>query len=168
VWAAAGLAAYGLYRLGKAALGGELAWNEGGRYFAGGVLVLAALYELTPLKQVCLGKCRSPFGFLVGAWRDGRYGALKMGSEHAVWCVGCCWALMAGLFALGVMSLTWTALVAALIALEKLLPWRRTATWGIAFLVLVLGIAVMTVPHDVPGLVVPASHGPMHAMSAMH
>jgi predicted metal-binding membrane protein len=168
VWAAAGLAAYGLYRLGKAALGGELAWNEGGRYFAGGVLVLAALYELTPLKQVCLGKCRSPFGFLVGAWRDGRYGALKMGSKHAVWCVGCCWALMAGLFALGVMSLTWTALVAALIALEKLLPWRRTATWGIAFLVLVLGIAVMTVPHDVPGLVVPASHGPMHAMSAMH
>jgi predicted metal-binding membrane protein len=168
VWGAAGLLAYGLFRLGRTVLGGDLAWNEGGRYFAGGVLVLAAVYELTPLKQVCLGKCRSPFGFLMGAWRDGRYGALEMGSKHAAWCVGCCWALMAGLFALGVMSLTWMGLVAVLIALEKVLPWRRVATWGTATILLALGITVMVVPHDVPGLVVPGSPGAMHAMSAMH
>jgi predicted metal-binding membrane protein len=168
VWGAAGLLAYGLFRLGRTAVGGDLAWNDGGRYFAGGVLVLAAVYELTPLKRVCLGKCRSPFGFLMGAWRDGRYGALKMGSKHAGWCVGCCWALMAGLFALGVMSLTWMALVAALIALEKVLPWRRVATWGTAAVLLALGVTVMAVPHDVPALVVPGSRGAMHAMSGMH
>ena len=64
-------------------------------------LLVAAVYELTPLKDVCLGKCRSPLGFLLGAWRDGRAGALQMGAKHGGWCVGCCWALMASLFALG-------------------------------------------------------------------
>jgi predicted metal-binding membrane protein len=167
VWSAAGLLAYGLFRLGRSAFGGELAWDEGGRFFAGGVLALAAVYELTPLKDVCLGKCRSPLGFLLGDWRDGPTGALQMGCKHASWCVGCCWALMAGLFALGVMSLTWMALVAALIALEKVLPWRRAATWGTAAILLLLAIAVVTVPHAVPGLVVPGSHGGVAAMHAM-
>jgi predicted metal-binding membrane protein len=168
VWGAAGLAAYGLFRLGRSVLGEDLAWDNGGRYFAGGVLVLAAGYELSPLKAVCLGKCRSPFGFLMGSWREGHYGALAMGSKHAAWCVGCCWALMAGLFALGVMSLTWMAVVATLIALEKVLPWRSLATWGAAAVLLGLGVALMAAPQDVPGLVVPGSHGAMHAMQAMH
>ena len=87
-----------------------------------------------------------------------------MGARHAGWCLGCCWGLMAALFALGVMSLTWMALVAALIALEKTLPWRRAVTWLTAALVLALAIAVVAVPGDVPGLVVPGSS---HAMSAM-
>src|SRR5207247_7474083 len=65
-------------------------------------------------------------GFLFGAWRDGRAGAVQMGIRHGVWCVGCCWALMASLFALGVMSVVWMAVVAGLIALEKTLPWRRS------------------------------------------
>jgi predicted metal-binding membrane protein len=168
VWGAAGLLAYSVFRLGRTALGGHLGWHQGGRFFAGGVLVLAAVYELTPLKDVCLGKCRSPLGFLLGSWRDGRSGALQMGSKHAAWCVGCCWALMAALFALGVMSLTWMAVVAALIALEKVLPWREAATWGTAAVLLVLAIGVMAMPHDVPGLVVPGGHGAMHAMKAMH
>ena len=94
------------------------------------MLAVAALYELTPLKDVCLAKCRSPLGFLLGTWREGRLGALEMGSRHAGWCLGCCWALMAALFALGVMSLTWMAFVAALIALEKTLPWRRAVDMG--------------------------------------
>ena len=157
-----------MFRLGRTALGGHLGWHQDGRFFAGGVLVLAAVYELTPLKDVCLGKCRSPLGFLLGSWRDGRSGALQMGSKHAAWCVGCCWALMAALFALGVMSLTWMAVVAALIALEKVLPWREAATWGTAAVLLVLAIGVMAMPHDVPGLVVPGGHGAMHAMKAMH
>ena len=72
VWGAAGLAAYGLFRLGRSLFGGDLAWHAGGRWFAGGVLAVAALYELTPLKDVCLAKCRSPLGFLLGTWRDGR------------------------------------------------------------------------------------------------
>ena len=135
---------------------------------AGGVLAVAAIYELTPLKDVCLSKCRSPLGFLLGTWRDGNRGALVMGSRHAAWCLGCCWALMAGLFALGVMSLTWMALVAALIAFEKTVPWRRLATWATAGVLIALAVAVVAMPGNVPGLVVPggASHG-MHSMSAM-
>jgi len=79
--------------------------------------------------------------------------------------LGCCWALMAALFALGVMSLTWMAFVAALIALEKTIPWRRAATWGTAAVLLVLAIAVLAAPQSVPGLVVPGgSDGAMNAM----
>ncbi len=168
VWGTAGLGAYGLFRLGRSLFGGDLAWHSGGRWFAAGVLALAALYEITPLKDVCLAKCRSPLGFLLGTWRDGRLGALEMGSRHAGWCLGCCWALMAALFALGIMSLTWMAFVAALIAFEKTVPWRRAATWGSAAVLLALAIAVLAAPHDLPGLVVPSgSHGAMHAMNAM-
>jgi predicted metal-binding membrane protein len=168
VWGAAGVGAYGLFRVGRSLFGGDLAWHAGGRWFAAGVLAVAALYELTPLKNVCLAKCRSPLGFLLGTWRDGRFGALEMGSRHAGWCLGCCWALMAALFALGVMSLSWMALVAALIALEKTIPWRRAVTWGTAAVLLVLAIAVAVAPHAVPGLVVPSSaQNTMHAMPAM-
>ncbi len=171
VWGAAGVAAYGVFRLGRSLFGGDLAWHTGGRWLAGGVLAVAAVYELTPLKDVCLGKCRSPLAFLLGTWREGRRGALEMGSRHAGWCLGCCWALMAALFALGVMSLAWMAFVAALIALEKTLPWRRTVTWGAAAILLVLAVAVVAAPSSVPGLVVPGSSGAMRAtntMSSMH
>jgi predicted metal-binding membrane protein len=169
VWGAAGLAAYGLFHLGRTVLGPDLAWHAGGRWFAGGLLAVAALYELTPLKEVCLAKCRSPLGLLLGTWRDGRGGAVEMGIRNGAWCLGCCWALMAALFALGVMNLTWMAFVAALIALEKTLPWRRVATWGVGALLLVLAVAVIAAPSAVPGLVVPGgSHGGMQAMSTMH
>jgi predicted metal-binding membrane protein len=169
LWGTAGLGAYGLFRLGRSLFGGDLAWHSGGRWFAAGVLAVAAVYELTPLKDVCLAKCRSPVGFLVGTWRDGRVGALEMGLRHAGWCLGCCWALMAALFALGVMSLTWMAFVAALIALEKTLPWRRAVTWGTAVVLLALAIAILAAPDAVPGLVIPGgSHNAMHAMGAMH
>jgi hypothetical protein len=134
------------------------------------VLVFAAVYEVTPLKDACLAKCRSPLGFLLGSWRDGRLGALEMGGRHAAWCLGCCWALMAALFALGVMSITWMVLVAVLIVVEKMLPWRRTATWGTAAILLALAVGLAAAPHDVPGLVVPGGPGSasMHSMSAMH
>jgi predicted metal-binding membrane protein len=166
VWGAAALVAYGTFRLGRSVLGGDLAWRTGGRWSAGGVLAIAAVYELTPLKDVCLGKCRSPLAFLLGTWREGNLGALEMGSRHAAWCLGCCWALMAGLFALGVMSLTWMALIAALIALEKTIPWRRVATRGTAALLIALAIALVAAPGDVPGLVVPS--GAQHAMQSMN
>ncbi len=168
VWGATGLVAYGVFRLGRTALGDDLAWSAGGRWAAGGVLAAAALYELTPLKNVCLGKCRSPLGFLLGTWRDGKRGALEMGSRHAAWCFGCCWALMAGLFALGVMSLAWMAFIAALIALEKTVPWRRVVTWVTVGILLALAFAVVAAPGEVPGLVIPGSAGhAMHSMSAM-
>jgi predicted metal-binding membrane protein len=156
VWGAAGIAAYGLFALGRHALGPQLAWHSGGRGLAGGVLALAAVYELTPLKDVCLGKCRSPLGFLLGTWRGGVRGAFEMGSKHAAWCLGCCWALMAALFALGVMNILWMALVAGLITLEKTLPWRRVAVWSTTALLLALAVGVLAAPDAVPGFVVPS------------
>ena len=89
----------------------------------GGVLFLAAgLYQLTPLKHACLIACRSPFDFVVNRWRDGAAGALRMGLEHGLSCLGCCWILMALLFAVGVMNLLWVAVLAAVVLIEKLFP----------------------------------------------
>jgi predicted metal-binding membrane protein len=157
-WTAAGLLAYGLFRLGRELLGSDLAWSRGGQWFAGGMLVVAALYEVTPLKEVCLAKCRSPLGFLLGSWRDGTRGAVEMGARHGGWCVGCCWALMAALFALGVMSVAWSAFVAGIIAFEKVLPWRRVATYGTAAVLLALAILLWAAPDAIPGLTVPMQH----------
>ncbi len=156
-WAAAGVVAFAISDLGGRAIGGALAWDRGGRWFAGLVLAVAAVYEVTPFKDVCLGKCRSPLGFLLGSWRDGISGALQMGAKHGAWCVGCCWALMAALFALGVMSIAWMAFIAGLIALEKLLPSRRFATYGTAALLLALAVLLVVAPDVIPGFTVPGS-----------
>jgi predicted metal-binding membrane protein len=156
-WAGAGLCAYLLMSVVGRTSGGVLAWDRAGRWVAGATLVVAAVYELTPLKDVCLGKCSSPLGFLLGAWRDGRRGAVRMGAKHGAWCVGCCWALMASLFALGVMSVTWMAVVAGLIAVEKTLPWRRVVTYGTALLLLTLAVLVFLLPQAVPALTVPGT-----------
>jgi predicted metal-binding membrane protein len=83
---------------------------------------------------------------LLGSWRDGRLGALRMGIRNGAWCVGCCWALMASLFALGFMSPLWMVLVAALIAIEKTLPWRRVATYGVTIVLVELGVLVLVTP----------------------
>jgi predicted metal-binding membrane protein len=166
-WSAAGLLGYATYQVGQAATGEFFAWDNGGPYLAGGVVVAAAVYQLTPLKDVCLRHCRSPFMFLMHHWRQGRLGGLRMGVIHGAWCVGCCWALMAALFALGVMSLGWMALIAALIAVEKLLPWRVLANRGIAVLLLVLGLALAFAPSSVPGLTLPGSPAAMRAMQGM-
>ena len=156
-WAGAGLVAFVLAGLLGLIPGDPLAWERAGRWIAGATLIVAAVYELTPLKDVCLGKCRSPLGFLLGSWRDGRWGALRMGAKHGAWCVGCCWALMAALFALGVMSVVWMALVAGLIAVEKTLPWRSVATYGTAALLLVLGLLLLFAPDALPALTVPGA-----------
>jgi len=89
----------------------------------GGLLFLAAgLYQLTPLKNACLGICRSPFDFVVNHWRDGAAGAVRMGLAHGLYCLGCCWALMVLLFVGGVMNLAWVAVLTAVVLIEKLLP----------------------------------------------
>jgi predicted metal-binding membrane protein len=157
-WATAGLAAFVVARLGGALAGDVLAWDRAGRWVAAATLIAAAAYELTPLKDVCLGKCRSPLGFLLGSWRAGRQGALRMGAQHGAWCVGCCWALMAALFALGIMSIVWMAFVAALIAAEKTLPWRRVATYGTAGILLALGLLLLAAPDAIPALTTPGQH----------
>jgi predicted metal-binding membrane protein len=116
-----------------------LAWNHGGRYVATAVIAGAALYELTPLKRTCLRHCRDR-ELLVADWREAGAGALRMGIDQGAYCVGSSWALMAALFALGVMSITWMVVIAGLIVLEKLLPWRETAE-GVTFVVL-LALAI--------------------------
>jgi predicted metal-binding membrane protein len=156
-WAVAGLAAFGVIELVNALAGEVLAWDRAGRWVAGTTLIVAAVYELTPLKDVCLGKCRSPLGLLLGSWRDGPAGALRMGAKNGAWCVGCCWALMASLFALGVMSIVWMAVVAGVIAVEKTLPWRRVATYGTTALLLALGVLLFVAPDAIPALTVPGS-----------
>jgi predicted metal-binding membrane protein len=160
-WAGAGILAF-LLLSGDWLAGNVFAWDRAGRWVAGVTLLVAAVYELTPLKDVCLGKCRSPLGLMLGSWREGRTGAIRMGMRNGAWCVGCCWALMASLFALGVMSIVWMAFVAGLIALEKTLPWRRVATYGTTAILFVLGLLLLVAPEMVPALTIPG--GPMAPM----
>jgi predicted metal-binding membrane protein len=95
----------------------------------GAVLVaLAGIYQLTPFKNACLRRCRSPAEFLASHWRRGSGGAVRMGFQHGLYCVGCCWALMALLFVVGVMNLLWVAAIALFVLLEKLLPYGETTT----------------------------------------
>ena len=89
----------------------------------GGVLLLAAgVYQWTPLKHACLSKCRSPLGFVLNEWREGKWGAFRMGLKHGAYCAGCCWSLMALLFVAGVMNLLWVAAIAGFVLLEKAVP----------------------------------------------
>jgi len=163
-WAGAGVVAFVLGAGLTTLFGGLFAWERGGHWAAGGTLVLAAVYELTPLKDICLAKCRSPLGFLLGEWREGWSGALRMGAKNGAWCVGCCWALMASLFALGVMSIWWMAVVAGLIAVEKTVPWGRAASWGTAAVLLALGILLLAAPGAIPGLTTPRDTPMPHIM----
>jgi predicted metal-binding membrane protein len=165
-WAAAGAVALAFAFAGSRAAGDVLSWDRAGRWVAGATLLIAAVYELTPLKDACLGKCRSPLGLLLGSWRDGRSGALRMGATNGAWCVGCCWALMASFFALGIMSIVWMAVIAGLIAIEKTLPWRRVAAYGTTAVLLVLSSLLLAAPAAVPGLTIPAS-GSMSEMNGM-
>ena len=156
-WTAAGVCAFLLALAGGSIAGDPLSWDRAGRWIAGATLLVAAVYELTPLKDVCLGKCRTPLGFLLGSWREGLSGSLQMGARHGAWCVGCCWALMASLFALGVMSIVWMAVVAGLIAFEKLIPSRRVATYGTAGVLFVLGVLLLVAPDAIPAFTIPGT-----------
>jgi predicted metal-binding membrane protein len=107
------------------------------------VLIAAGLYQLSPLKHVCLNHCRAPVQFLSRRWRPGTSGALRMGLEHGAFCVACCWVLMALLFVGGIMNVVWIAALAILVLLDKVVPygeWLARATgvvllaWGVATL----------------------------------
>jgi predicted metal-binding membrane protein len=167
VWTLYGLAAYALYRGIRALDFGFLEWNRQGPYVAGALVALAGIYELTPLKSVCLRHCRSPLHFVLGGWREGTSGAIRMGTEHGAYCVGCCWGLMLVLFALGVMSLFWMAVVAALIFAQKVLPHgdRLARVFAVAFVAFGTWIAVA--PTSVPGLTQPGTQpGMRHSAMA--
>jgi predicted metal-binding membrane protein len=152
LWTLYGLAAYALYRSVRALDLDFLVWSRGGPYVVGALLVFAGLYELTPLKNACLRHCRSPMHFVLGGWRDGIRGAIRMGFEHGTYCVGCCWGLILVLFALGTMSILWMAVVAALIFVQKVLPYgdRLGRIFAVAFIA--CGIWIASAPSTVPGL----------------
>lgn len=151
-WTAFGLAAYVLYEWAAALAPAVFAPGLGGRYAAAGVILLAALYQLTTAKNVSLMKCRSPMDFLLHGMRPGYTGALRMGVVHGAWCVACCWALMTALFALGVMSVGWMALIGAFIAGEKMLPWSRLANRTVAAALALIALGVALAPAATSGM----------------
>jgi predicted metal-binding membrane protein len=93
------------------------------------VLLAAGVFQLTPAKHACLSHCRSPVGYFVTEWREGPWGAMEMGVRHGLLCIGCCWLLMAVLFAVGIMNILWGAVITALVLAEKVLPWHRAVVW---------------------------------------
>jgi predicted metal-binding membrane protein len=103
------------------------------------LLIVAGVYQMTPLKLACLRRCRSPFGFLMSRWRAGVSGAFHIGFEHGIYCVGCCGPLMLLLFAGGVMNLAVIASLTALIAFEKMAPWGRVGAYVSGVLLVLIG-----------------------------
>jgi predicted metal-binding membrane protein len=122
VWLLAGLGADLAYTVAHA-LGARVPFGPNAApYLGGAILVLAGLYQFTPLKNVCLKHCRSPLHFVMHGWRDGRMGAVRMGATHGLFCLGCCWGIMAVLFVVGLMNLGWMAALSLLIMAEKVAP----------------------------------------------
>ena len=152
-WAVAGLVAYGFLRVAAASPLGSFSDHRLARYVVAPVAFAAAVYELTPLKHVCLRQCQGPLMFLMRHWREGRAGAARMGVRHGGYCVGCCWALMLVLLALGVMSVTWMAIVALAIAFEKLTPrLGRSSSVVVAVGLLGLALVALVRPGWLPGV----------------
>lgn len=149
-WTAFGLLAYALHRGIQGLDLGFLAWDAQGRLVAGGAIAAAGLYQLTPLKGVCLRHCRTPLQFVAFHWREGRLGAARMGVEHGLYCVGCCWGLMLVLFAVGVMSMPWMAVIAALIFAEKVLPFGPRLSRPLALGFVALGAVLAATPGSAP------------------
>jgi predicted metal-binding membrane protein len=154
VWTAFGLAAYGVFRLASSFDAAWLGWDRGGPYVAGGTLVAAGMYELTPVKEALLRRCRRP----MHSHGNGPFGA---GLENGLDCVGCCLGLMAALFALGVMSVLWMAVAAAVIFAEKALPHGFGVVRAVAVALVALGLWVAVSPSSVPGLTEPEESPPM-------
>ena len=160
IWAGFGLLAFAVQRIVVSVESGTLAWDRAGPYVAGGAVAAAGLYELTPLKHLCLRHCRTPLHFLLAGWRGGVGGAARMGAAHGIYCLGCCLGLMLILFAVGVMSLFWMVLIASVIFAEKLLPGgeRLSRVLGVAFVA--LGLWIAAAPDSVPWFTDPGSTGP--------
>ena len=151
LWGAAGALAFlSATLIGRLADQSPYLLTNGPR-ITGGIIILAGLYQLSPLKAVCLRTCRSPLSFILNHWRDGRRGSVVMGVQHASYCLGCCWLLFVLLFPLGIMNLAAMGVITALIFAEKSTPWgMRIASWlGVALVA--FGIAVAVVPSSLPG-----------------
>ncbi len=150
VWTLAGVAAY-TAALAAEAVAVRAAPSVGTAARIGGaVLVAAGLYQLTPLKDLCLSKCRTPITFIMTAWRDGAAGALRMGLLHGVYCLGCCWLLFVILFPLGIMNIAAMAGITLVVFAEKALPLGRRASRATAAALVAYGAMVVAAPHLLP------------------
>jgi len=116
----------------------------------GAIIVVAGIYQLTPLKDICLSKCREPLDFIVTSWRDGATSALEMGLLHGAYCLGCCWLLFVILFPLGIMNVGAMVAVTFIIFAEKMLPWPRLAPYATAGVLVLYGALVITSPQLLP------------------
>jgi predicted metal-binding membrane protein len=150
VWGVAGVVAYAIAVAGDA-LADESVWvMDNAPRIGGGLLIAAGVYQLSPLKYVCLNKCRSPISFILHSWRDGVAGSFRMGIEHGVYCLGCCWLLFLILFPLGMMNIAVLALITLLIFAEKSTPIGRQVALLAAVALIVYGAVVVFVPDALP------------------
>jgi predicted metal-binding membrane protein len=163
-WTAVGLAAYAIDHFIRSLDIAWLAWDREGPMLTGAAVVVAGVYQLTPLKRVCLMHCRSPLDYFLESWREGPGGALRMGMHHGLYCVGCCWGLMLVLLALGVMSLFWMAVIAVLIFAEKVLRVGARFAPVIGIALIAFGLWIAIAPATVPGLHSPDQQGDMSGM----
>ena len=150
VWSLCGVVAYPL-AVGFEQLAGQSMWlMDNAARLGGVVLLLAGLYQLSPLKDICLSKCRTPLQFILSSWHDGYGGAFRMGLEHGAFCLGCCWLLFVILFPLGIMNIALMALVTALIFAEKALPIGRQISKLAGAGLIVYGALIMFLPAALP------------------
>jgi predicted metal-binding membrane protein len=150
VWAFAGLAAYVGMQAAEAAVVRAALPPAAVAQVGGAIIVASGIYQLTPLKDVCLSKCREPLDFIVTAWRGGATSALELGLLHGVYCLGCCWLLFVILFPLGIMNVAAMAAVTLIICAEKMLPWPRFAPYATAGALVLYGALVITSPQLLP------------------
>ena len=150
IWTIFGALAYGAATALDALADGNAWLMAHGPRIGGGTLVLAGLYQLSPLKRACLAKCRSPLAFIMSAWRDGYLGSFRMGLEHGVYCLGCCWLLFVILFPLGMMNVAAMAVITLLIFAEKSLRLGHRIGQGAAVALIAYGALVVFVPAALP------------------
>jgi predicted metal-binding membrane protein len=152
VWVGFGVVAYAA-AAGLSALAMQSTWLMGNAArFGGAVLVVGGVYQLSPLKSLCLTKCRTPLSFLLTSWRDGYGGAYVMGLKHGAYCLGCCWLLFAILFPLGVMNIAAMVGLTLLIFAEKSLPWGSAIANVAGVALVAYGTVVLATAHGLPGM----------------
>lgn len=152
VWVAFGALAYGV-AVGADALSTRWTWAMDNATRASAILVVAAgVYQLSPLKNLCLSKCRSPLSFIMTSWRDGRAGAFRMGLEHGMYCLGCCWLLFVILFPIGLMNIGAMVALTLLIFAEKSLPIGTIIGRVVGAALILYGALVFFVPQALPGM----------------
>jgi predicted metal-binding membrane protein len=146
IWTVFGTAAY-IAALGLEQAARESPWlMDNARRVGGAIVILAGLYQLSPLKHACLTKCRTPLGFIMTAWKDGWGGAFRMGLEHGTYCLGCCWLLFVILFPLGIMNVAAMAAITLLIFAEKSLPLGERVSRVAAVALVAFGALMLFAP----------------------